>query len=157
MEEDEFLRAMNEPAFMQLGMGNRDVYRFIWLRTFHRPISIRVEAHDNGYTLVAKELDGRGGYEPGMVCKNISRPITCEARSNFLSLLNKAHYWELSNGSDVLVLDGAFWILEGYHNSEYHVVNRWCPAAKGPNAAFREACLYLVALSGIEIASSEVY
>ena len=42
-------------------------YRFLWLRTFHKPIAVRVWSADSRYYLVVKELSGQGGYEPGRI------------------------------------------------------------------------------------------
>lgn len=152
-----FLKAMSEPTFAQLGLESREVYRFLWLRTFHRPIAVRIGRCGDDCTLLAKELDGAGGYEPGTISKEISRPITLKEWDKFLSLLRNTDYWELSNKDDALAIDGAFWILEGKRNGKYHVVNRHSPRTDGPDSAFREVCLYLLALTGIEIDPSEVY
>jgi CheY-like chemotaxis protein len=150
-----FLKAMGESSLTQL--GNREIYRFLWLRTFHCPIAVVLEKHSGGGTLIAKALDGRGGYEPGNIAYNVSRPVTNQEMDKFLTLLQNAHYWELPIGIPNRVLDGAFWILEALRNDEYYVVDRCCPKSNGPDAAFREICLYLLNLSGIEIAPSEVY
>src|SRR5688572_21183417 len=44
----------------------RHVYRFLWLRSFHPPVAIRIEITGDGTgNLVGKQLDGRGGYDFG--------------------------------------------------------------------------------------------
>jgi hypothetical protein len=47
--------------------------------------------------------------------------------------------------------DGAQWLIEGVWKGRYHIVDRWTPE-KG---AFREAALYLIRLSKLNI--SEIY
>ena len=39
---------------------NFETYRFTWLRTFHNPISIRLEKRDNEYLLFVKRANGAG-------------------------------------------------------------------------------------------------
>ena len=52
------LIAMGEPL---LPDGANEVYRFLWLRTFHNPIMIRLTYDPKGCDLIAKRLDGAGG------------------------------------------------------------------------------------------------
>ena len=61
------LRAMKEPSLWKLAQNDRSavVYRFLWLPTFDRPVSVRLVKSGESALLDAVELDGRGGYEPG--------------------------------------------------------------------------------------------
>lgn len=152
-----FLKAMSEPNLTDLELKGREVYRFLWLRTFHRPIAVRVERQDDKCTLLAKELNGAGGYEPGMISKQVSKSIPPKDWKMFLLLLRNIRFWELLNKGELLPVDGAFWILEGARSSKYHVVNRYSPQADGTDSAFREVCLYLLNLAGTEVDPSEVY
>ena len=151
-----FLKAMNEPTVTQLGAENREVYRFLWLRTFHRPIAIRLERHDDDRTLVVKELDGEGGYEPGRISKDVSRTVSIKEWDKFISLFEDARCWEMPPDTG-LAADGALWLLEGYCNGKYHATSRHCPRANGSDAAFCGVCLYLLACSEIEVYPSEIY
>ena len=47
-------------------------------------------------------------------------------------------------------LDGADWVLEGLKDTRYHCWNLWCPTEDGRQGAFRDLCLYLFELSGLE-------
>lgn len=38
-----------------------EIYRFLWLRTFHHPIAVAAVALEGGAQLRFVELDGRGG------------------------------------------------------------------------------------------------
>src|SRR5690349_15429772 len=51
------LRAMSEPS-LSSGNYTGDVYRFLWLRTWGRPIVVRVESDAHAWLLTAVELDG---------------------------------------------------------------------------------------------------
>jgi hypothetical protein len=141
------LQAMNEKSLLDAPAG-QEVYRFLWLRTFHHPISVRVERSQNEIKLFTKEVNGAGGYEPREVLRDESRKLDQTEWCEFLKLLRQADYWNLpTDGDDDLGNDGAQWILEGIKENRYHVVDRWSPT----KSEYREACLYLLRLSGVEI------
>ena len=48
--------------------------RFTWLPTFHHPVIVRIERSGKEAKLVAKQLSGEGGYEPGIVCLLYTSP-----------------------------------------------------------------------------------
>ena len=55
-----YLRAMMEPS-LSCGQGpDGFAYRFLWLRSSHHPIAVRVEKDGSSVTLNAVELDGTG-------------------------------------------------------------------------------------------------
>ena len=37
------LSALDEPSLYMQRVSNKSIYRFLWLRTFHNPIAIRLE------------------------------------------------------------------------------------------------------------------
>jgi hypothetical protein len=141
------LRAMNEKSLLETSAG-QEVYRFLWLRTFHHPVFVRVERRQNEIKLFTKELNGAGGYDPGKIMREGSRNLDQTEWCEFLKLLRQADYWNLptdageNNGND-----GSQWILEGVRENRYHVVDHWTPT-KGE---YREAGLYLLRLAGVEI------
>ena len=143
---EKHLKAMDEKSLLKVSDGNTEIYRFLWLRSFHHPIFIRVERKQNKIKIFAKELDGAGGYEPGKTLKTYNRSLTADEWRKFLSLLENSNYWNLPTKKDI-GRDGAEWILEGVKDNRYHVVDRWSPE-KGE---YREACIYLLGLSGLDI------
>ncbi|NIT03983.1 hypothetical protein GTO10_03580 [Candidatus Saccharibacteria bacterium] len=131
-------------------VGNEEnrVYRFLWLRSFHVPIAIRLTVDSSGAgSLTTKMLSGAGGYCPGILIKDETITVMKEDVREFISLLQKANYWELPTNKKVLGLDGAEWIIEGVNGGRYHVVNRWTPE----EGEFRKAALYLLRLSKLEV------
>ena len=137
------LKAMDEPAIPSI-TGANETYRFLWLRTFHHPIAIRLWRTGEERNIVFKELSGAGGYEPGKLITNQTQQLSADEWDMFIKLLQEASYWRLPTESKDLALDGAQWILEGKKDEQYHLVDRWSP--KG--GSYREACLYLLKLSG---------
>lgn len=119
------LCAMAEEPMAQRKVN--EAYRFLWLRSFHHPISVRIETAGGKAALVAVELDGQGGYEPGAVDRRKTRTLGAEEWRGLADAVAAAGFWEMptidpkeQNGED-----GAEWIIEGYRSGTYHVVDRW--------------------------------
>jgi hypothetical protein len=124
-------------------------YRFTWLRSFHVPITVRIDEAANGQMLMtAKRLTGKGGYEPGKVGAIIHRSLSPTEVTEFrrISIANNEIKLDPVDCS-IMGMDGAQWILETRIGSEYHYVIRWSPQ-KG---LVRETGLYLLKLTGWSI------
>lgn len=143
------LKAMGEKSLIKVSDQNPEIYRFLWLRTFHHPIFVRVERTSaHSFDLISRELDGAGGYEPGENYRTIRRSLDENEWCEFIKILAKANYWKLpTNQPDEMGNDGAQWILEGVKDGRYHIVDRWTPQS----GEFREACIYLLRLSHIDV------
>lgn len=142
------LKAMNEKSLLDNSGESTETYRFLWLRSFHHPIFVRVERYNRyNIKIFTKELDGAGGYQPGKPFRSGEFEIYENEWNEFLALLDKADFWKMSSENEDLGPDGAQWILEGVKESRYHVVDRWSPR-KGE---YREACIYLLKLSGVDV------
>ena len=131
-------------------------YRFLWLRSFHRPVVVRVAADSAGRaTLTARVLDGAGGYEPGRVARDTTFTLSPDRWRELRRRLDMG-FWHVPTHpppDGLIGLDGAQWILEGVAGGQYHVVDR-----RNPQGPFREACLGLLRASGFYPSSSdEVY
>jgi hypothetical protein len=143
---------MQEPSLADLSRNpDYHVYRFLWLRTFDEPVSVRLEIDPAGTcTLISKKTSGQGGYFTGRLVVNESRNLPRQTVSTFLEHLKKANFWYAEVVCDG-GLDGAEWILEGAKGGSYHVARQWSPR-EGP---FREAALFLLELSGMKV--GEIY
>lgn len=152
------LRAAGEP---RLGgkapiheVSGVGVLRFTWLRSFHVPVMVRVEATaDGGLWLTATELTGAGGYEPGRIARRVERPLSAEETAQLAAMITQTDVLELPPSDDCPVIDentivvgadGARWIIEANGSTGYHYVNRWSPE----HGAVRDLGLHLVALTG---------
>lgn len=149
------LSAMNEPSLLELSKKSHlKIYRFLWLRTFHHPISIRLTIKGDGTgELVAKMTSGAGGYEPGVLETNNVLQITKQKVLDFQKQIEKIAFWEMKSKIELGGLDGARWIIEGVKDGKYHLVDRWTSQTK----AIHEAVLMLLHLSKFEINKSEIY
>ena len=152
------LRAAGEPrlggAAPRHEVSGVGVLRFTWLRTFHAPVMVRVEATaDGGLTLIATELTGAGGYEPGGIARRLERSLSAEETAQLAAMITQTDVLELTPSNDcpmidentiIVGADGARWIIEANGSTGYRYVNRWSPE-DGP---VRDLGLHLVALTG---------
>jgi len=114
---------------LQRGGPSPDVFRFVWLRTVHKPVIVRVETHDGGgLQVVATRLSGMGGYEPGVVEAQVKRPLTKAEERAFNPVLAATRQLTLPPVSCDWGYDGARWIVEAAHDSRYRYVERWTPS-----------------------------
>lgn len=124
------LRALQEPSLLALKeTPSSESYRFLWLRSFHHPIAIRLEVKPDGSgILTTKVANGAGGFSPGVLSENGSHLLTQERTQAFLSLVDRLNFWNTPNPvNDQKGTDGSQWIIEGVKGGHYHVVDRWSP------------------------------
>lgn len=141
----EYLKSFGEKSFLDISDEKREIYRFLWIRTFHHPIYVRIEKTNNSIQLFSKELDRTGRDNSKKVLRKEHKILTEQQWCSFLNLLEKSKYWEIP-ADYTMGRDGSHWILEGFKDNRYHVVNRWSPK----NNEYREVCIYLLKLSGVD-------
>jgi hypothetical protein len=127
------LRALREPSLWET--SEKDVvaeeYRFLYLRSFHHPISVRLVVNpDQTAILISKETSGKSG-KPGRLIRNRDSHLGKLRTEAFLTSLDDLSFWKLPTSlvedTNVVQLDGAQWILEGVKQGRYHIVDRWSP------------------------------
>ncbi len=137
------LYGMQEPSLSQ-GKAKADVvYRFLWLRSFHHPISVRVEKTGSSVDLYAVELDGAGGYDPGKILRKTQKSLPMVDFEKLADRLGKPEFWQQRGRQSGV--DGAEWILESLQNGRYQVANRWSPKS----GEFREVCFLFLEYAGL--------
>ena len=80
------LGALGEPVLCRDQGGPREIYRLIWLPSFHPSVIVRVERDLTEYRLQAKIESGAGGYEPGHLVRDTIRVLSDAERDEHLSL-----------------------------------------------------------------------
>ena len=147
------LRAMKEGP-LYLPDEWVESYRFLWLRTFHHPVAVRIWKIGTVGFISVKELNGAGGYEPGTLIFKHERQLAFDEWSKFMRLLDDSCYWQLPTRNDNIGgFDGAQWIFEAVKEGRYHVVDRWTPQS----GSYRELCLYVLELSRLKVDSRVLY
>jgi hypothetical protein len=126
------LQEMGE-APLSCGEGN-DSYRFIWLRSFHPTVVVRIDltSDPKKATLHATELESDGVYAPGRVVRRAQRDLTKAELTKLRGDIRKEGLWSLPTNEDGPPgVDGSSWILEVRSEHRYHIIDRWSPRS-GP-------------------------
>jgi hypothetical protein len=143
------LASMREPPLYPPVVG-RTVYRFLWLRSFHDPIAVRVSHEAQRSIIVVKKTNGNAVYRRFGLLIEEERELTEEQWNRIERIVIRVSFWE-STATGGSGLDGAHWVLEGVNDGKYHVVDEWSP----PDGGVREIGLALLELSGLH--ESPVY
>jgi len=147
---------MSEPSLSCGADPSGQTYRFLWVRTFHHPIAIRVTLSGSTGSLVAIELNGQGGYEPGNVLRRKEQRLTETEAMLVTTVVRDGRFWQTDTTHRPLGeggLDGAEWIMEGRRGSSYHVTHKWSPRY----GRYREMCLTFLRLSRLRVPESDIY
>ena len=147
-----FLFSMREPVLFS-NNSQKEIYRFLWLRSFHNPISIRIEKQENIYLLTWKLCNGAGGYEPRQFIIAKQKQIDEITREKFKTLLNQIDFWNMETDIKKIGLDGSQWILEGKNVDKYHVVDRWTPRGD----KYSQCCDFLIGITDLTINEKDKY
>lgn len=172
-----YLAAMKEPSLFERGK-DRPAFemRFLWLRSFHDPIAIRVWQTGEDFSMRAVRITQNKDYSLGAITVDTTRQLTRD-QSRVLSDLIKATPLtgqmtpteELSGSAG---LDGAQWILETCEDQAYRRLDFWCLKDYGPSrygqlglerdkirdtAQLLKFALHLLQLSAIKVPEDEIY
>lgn len=152
----EQLNALEEPSLWESSKTQKtQSYRFLWLRTFHHPIAIRIDVNTDGTSrLTTKMTSGTGGYAPGKLVENHTVTMSKELTDWFLGKIEAHNFWNLPSAEVSGGNDGARWIIEGIRNGSYRIVDRWTPRA----GDIRAIGLVMVNdLAKLDLPAKEVY
>jgi hypothetical protein len=142
------LFTMKEPVLSSY-KGNKEIYRFTWLRTFHHPVAVRLEKQNNIIRLFSKVCNGAGGYEPGQLIFDTTLIVTDNQYKSLTQKIENINFWNLKTEQrDDAGNDGSEWIIEAVKDNNYHMVTRWTPS-EGRQGSFRSVGEFLVSLSKI--------
>ena len=127
-------RAAKEPslylASLKAARSGRRIVRFTWLRSFHPPVFVRIEWDNQGKArLIAKQMSGAGGYDPGVIAKRLDRPLSGNSAHQIESVIEQTRLFDLppQECSPYFHVDGADWTVEGVDSRGYHFVIRGSP------------------------------
>jgi hypothetical protein len=153
---------MKEPSLYEHRADKAvEQYRFLWLRTFHKPMAVRIQKDGAAITLRVVRLSGAGGYEPGHIEYDQTLTISASEWDAFLKLVGKSQFWDMPPAEkDADGLDGSQWVLEGQAAGKYHVVDRWTPADNADKRHLNDfvaCCRYLLSLSKQKVPEKDDY
>lgn len=144
------LYGMHEPLLYNKPI-EKEVVRFTWLRSFHHPVSIRMEKENEKYTLYWKVCDGAGEFVPGNLIINRTKIVSLYQWEILNYHLDKAGFW--SSGFKVRYpgTDGSEWIFEAAGPDYYQVKSVYL------GEEFRPAGEYLLSLTDLKIPREKMY
>ena len=117
--------------------------RFLWLRTFHPGIAIRIEHSSAATFLEAVQLAGAGGYAPGAVDRTVLNDVSANQWRHVQALLETARFWQLPTYVPGKSFDGSQWIIEVAEVDRYRAIDRQS------GGDLEELGRYLIGLSGL--------
>jgi hypothetical protein len=169
-KSDEFREAWYSSELK--GMGEKplwpaasegEVYGLTWLRSFHRPMSFRLNVLDDGSGLLTSRESARvrGELIIGDVADWLSSPVIItqskevelskEFVNRFKDRLEGINFWNMPHRVGNSGLDGSTWIFEGTQNGNHHFTSIWTPGG----TQFSDVMLELMKQSGLQL--GEVY
>ena len=126
----EVLAKMKEPSLFDQGDKRPELeVRFLWLRTFHDPISIRVWATAEGSFIRTARIK-KNKEEPSLpgTLVETTRVLDAAETKAFTAALTKAPLAAPMNETEKNLpggLDGAEWFFESYMEKTYQTLNFW--------------------------------
>ncbi|WP_222164742.1 hypothetical protein [Edaphocola aurantiacus] len=147
------LKALKEPGLYTLPVSSgTTVYRFTWLRSFHHPISIRLEQTSNEYIIYWKEGKGPGGYAPKGLKISGRKRLKPAQGQKCIQLINGMQLDSLPNNHETLMFDGASWLLERKTAGGYKAFH-----TNEPDQKFNDLGRFLLKCTNIRIKEDEIY
>lgn len=129
--------------------AGQEIIRLVVKRTFANPVVVRVERADKGARLIAKRLDGLGGYWAGNLkvrkIVKLDEAQTAAVQAAFAALSfepNPANRCPITT-------DGSNWLVEHATGDQYRVINARGP--EGNDEALWNFGNLLLALTGWEL------
>lgn len=140
------LAAAQEPSLAPAGKRAGEAIRFTWLRSFHAPVTVRIETSGKTAKLIAREMSGRGGYDAGTVARTAERALTEAETSQLKALIKTSDLDSLpaKQCEQEVKLDGAHWLFEHAGPRTYRLVDRQSPV----NGQVRALGLFMLGLTG---------
>lgn len=152
----QMLYALKEPIIYNY-KGDKVIYRFTWLRTFHHRVIVKFEKQNNIIRLVSKVADGAGGYSPGNFFLDTTLDVSVSEWEAFTKVIVDANFWQMpTQNKKYGGKDGSEWIIEAIKDNEYHMAIRWTPT-KDEEGEFRKVGETLILMSKIKDETKDDY
>jgi hypothetical protein len=162
----QFLQLLGEPCLFPLHSNpNAEVYRFLWLRTFNPPVSVRLEIQRDGSGKVTvTTMRGESGF--GSTLKGpstvTSRQVSFEEVERFRQLLQKDSFSTIpaTVRGDQQGTDGSDWRIEAVKGGHYHTASRWSPTSsqgQGKQAIAEVGKTLAFEIGKLEVDPAEIY
>lgn len=106
-------------------------YRFLWGRTFHRPISVRLDMRAGRSGMLTIRIGQGETGSPGSLRGSVqtsTRELAEDQIEAFRTAM-QASFWTTTpyGHGDQAGADGSTWLIEALQAGQYHSVQRWSP------------------------------
>lgn len=140
-----------------------EVYRLLWLRSFHPSVCIRLNiAEDGTGTLTAKRMNVCCDCLPlptkqvRRQVRTLTQALSQEQVHSFLTQVEAVRFWHLPSRKDAPPgVDGATWLMEGARGSQYQLIDAWSPSPSDPARIL--ANTLLLKLAPWKLSPEEIY
>ncbi|MCK6504900.1 hypothetical protein L6R53_16135 [Myxococcota bacterium] len=149
------LSSLLEPSFLELARRPGQTYRFLWLRHWHAPLSVRVSRVGDQAVADLRVLERPSAAGPSRLRARRRVVLDAQDWTGLLDHLQAAGFWTAPTRDphDQLGPEGARWVIEGLDEGRVHVVDRFSP----DDPAVVALGLYMVGLAGLTVPPREVY
>lgn len=142
-------KAAREPSFYLLSKQERPpefALRFSYIPSFTSSVFIRIQKDGDEYWLIAKQMNGAGGYDPGSIDRSKRYRLSSRQVAELQRLLTEdALFSEPSDECQSgFGFDGTQWIYELIEPNGYRMIKRRSPS----QGAGYNLGQYLIELSG---------
>jgi hypothetical protein len=127
------LRYLGESSiFAESDNQEVESYRFLWGRTFHRPISVRLDIRPGRSGLLTTRI-GQGETGSPASLKGSAQTSTGELTNDqvesFRALFKAVNFWTTTpyGHGDQAGTAGSTWLVEALQAGQYHLMQRWSP------------------------------
>jgi len=121
------LTQLKEPSLLEPQVGaSAESDRFLWLRSFHADMCIRLDVNGDGTSRVTTKITADKPATGKAKTTRVTQ-VTKEQTASFLAIVDQNGFWKLLTFDSYRGLDGTVWIIEGTKGGTYHVVDRWTP------------------------------
>lgn len=118
-------------------------YRVVWIPSFHNPISVRIWRSGERFYATSKRMSGRGGFDWEKLAVEDTRQLMDDEWLEATRLIRASGIWGRPMADAPPPNDGALWVIESRAHGRSRTYFR-----RAPDPTFREACVYLVKLTG---------
>ncbi len=157
------LDGMNEPSLFERKADPRAMaYRFLWLRSSHDWIAVRLEETPTGAK--GRVVRSRHGNDNpwGSVVEERDFVISPGEWKTLEDKLSWTGFWGMSSPHSNLDigLGGSQWVVEGIRDGHYHVVDCWTPPLDSKERhleAFVELGKFFLEVANVSVSRKEFY
>ena len=120
-----------EPLYAKRKEKNLEVYRFTFLPAWGSSKATTIFRDGGELRVRSRRLDGEDGFEPGELVEEFERELRGSESESLFRLLEEVDFTDdATEKKGAMGEDGTQWILEGVHDGQYHVLDRWSPDSR---------------------------